>query len=239
MYIEGDNYAKDFSKFNEVWDNVVYTNHDYALPGFTGDYPGYANGKYYDKDTLEKEFLTKSEFMLSHKVPIWVGEFGPVYTNDPKIDENRYRVLKDQLAYYKKYKVSWCIWLYKDLGLQAIIHQKKNTPYMKLISSFLKKKEYLGADAWGSSDKNIRQVMEPIEVLFAKEFPEYDPYPAGQKREIALLVRNILIAGALVPEYCNLFKGLSDEELISIAQSFRFENYIKRQRLEDILAGRE
>jgi hypothetical protein len=81
--------------------------------------------------------------------------------------------------------------------------------------------------------------MEPIEVLFAKEFPEYDPYPAGQKREIALLVRNILIAGALVPEYCNLFKGLSDEELISIAQSFRFENYIKRQRLEDILAGRE
>ncbi len=239
MFIEGDNFAKDFSHFTEVWDNVVYTNHDYALPGFTGDYPGEINGKYYDKDVLEKEFLKKSEFMLSHKVPIWVGEFGPVYTNDPVKDESRYRVLKDQLAYYKTYKVSWCIWLYKDLGLQAILHQKKSTPYMKLVSPFLRKKEYLGADAWGSSDKNIRPIMEPIEKLFEKEFPNYNPYPDGQKRHIALLVRHILIAAALVPEYCNLFKGLSDKELISLAQSFRFENYLKRQRLEDILSGRE
>jgi len=239
MFLEGDLYAKDFSKFTEVWDNVVYTNHDYALPGFTGNYPGEINGKYYDKNTLENGFLEKSDFMLNNKVPIWVGEFGPVYTNDPEKDETRYRVLKDQLAYYDKYKVSWCIWLYKDLGLQAIIHQKENTPYMKLVSAFLKKKDYLGADAWGASDKNIRQVIEPLEELFNKEFPDYYPYPGGKERHIALLVRNILIAEALVPEYCNLFKGLSDEELISIAQSFRFENYVKRERLEDILSGKE
>jgi endoglucanase len=239
LFLEGDRYAKDFSKFTEIWDNVVYTNHDYALPGFTGEYPGYANGRYFDKDTLVQEFLKKSEFMLKQKVPIWVGEFGPVYTNDQSKDETRYRVLKDQLSYYNKYKASWCIWLYKDLGLQAIIHQKKDTPYMKLVSSFLKKKDYVGADSWGSSDKNIRQVMEPIEELFKKEFPEYNPYPSGQDRHIALLIRHILIAEALVPEYCELFKGLSDEELISTAQSFRFENYVKRQRLEEILSGRE
>jgi hypothetical protein len=81
--------------------------------------------------------------------------------------------------------------------------------------------------------------MDPIEALFKEEFPDYNPYPSGQERHIALLVRNILIAEALVPEYCKLFKGLSDEELINIAQSFRFENYEKRQRLEDILTGRE
>lgn len=235
LFLEGDNYAKDFSSVTEVWDNVVYTNHDYAAPGFGGDYPGYVNGKYYDKDTLEKEFIEKSQFMLQHKVPIWVGEFGPVYTNDPVKDETRYRVLKDQLAYYKKYKVSWCIWLYKDLGLQAIMHQKENTPYRKLIAAFLSKKDSLGADAWGSSDKNIRQVMGPIEELFTKEFPNYDPYPNGQKRRIALLVRNILIAEALIPEYCNLFKDLSDEQIVALAQSFRFENYEKRKRLEEIL----
>lgn len=239
MFIEGDRYAQDFSKFTEVWDNVVYTNHDYVLPGFTGNYPGYARGKYFDKDTLENKFLIKSEFMLSNNVPIWVGEFGPVYTNDPGKDESRYRVLKDQLAYYKKYNVSWCIWLYKDMGLQAIMHQKKNTPYMKLISSFLKRKDYLGADAWGSSDKNIRQAIEPLEKLLKNEFPNYNPYPGGQKNQIARLFRHILIADALVEEYCNLFKGLSDNDLVSIAQSFRFDNYVKRQRLEDILSGRE
>jgi endoglucanase len=239
LFIEGNRYAKDFSMFTEVWNNVVYTNHDYAGPGFGGDYPGYIGGRYVNKDTLEQEFLKKSAFMLANNVPIWVGEFGPLYTGNPEEDESRYQVLKDQLAYYDKYKVSWCIWLYKDLGLQAILHQKKDTPYMKLVSAFLSRKDSLGADSWGSSDKNIRQVIAPIEELFEKEFPKYDPYPAGQKRHIRLLVRNILIAEALMPEYCNLFRGLSNNELIALAQSFRFENYVKRDRLEDILTGQE
>ncbi|MBN2012184.1 hypothetical protein JW960_22840 [candidate division KSB1 bacterium] len=119
------------------------------------------------------------------------------------------------------------------------MHQKADTPYMKLVSAFLSRKDSFGADAWGANDRNIRQVMAPIEELFEKEFPEYFPYPAGQKRHISLLVRNILISEALVPEYCNLFSGLSDDELIALAQSFRFENYVMRERLEDILAGRE
>jgi endoglucanase len=241
LFLEGDRYATEFDKFTETWDNVVYTNHDYATPGFIsgGDYPGITRDRFYDKDTLEKDFLQKSEFMFSHHVPLWVGEFGPVYTGDPKKDEMRYQVLKDQLAYYNKYKVSWCIWLYKDMGLQAIMHQNDSTPYMKLISSFLSKKDSLGADAWGSTDKNIRQVLQPLEDLFQKEFPNYDPYPRGAQREIALLIRNILIAEALVPEYCNLFKDLSDEQLAALAKSFRFENYVKRTRLENILTGHE
>ncbi len=81
--------------------------------------------------------------------------------------------------------------------------------------------------------------MEPIEQLFKKEFTEYDPYPFGQQSQINLLVRHILIAEALVPEYCNLFKDKSDEEIIALAQSFRFDNCVKRERLENILTGKE
>jgi endoglucanase len=241
LFLEGDKYAADFSSFTEVWDNVVYTNHDYAGPGFIsgGDYPGYTGKRYFDKDSLEHDYLKKSEFMYKHKVPIWVGEFGPVYTGDPKKDEMRYQILKDQLAYYNKYKVSWCIWLYKDMGLQAIMHQNANTPYMKLVSKFLARKDSLGSDAWGSSDKNIRQVLSPLEQMFDKEFPSYNPYPKGVRGQINLMVRHILIAEALVPEYSNLFKNLSEEEITAVAQSFRFENYVKRDRLEKILTGKE
>ena len=241
LFLEGDRYATDFSSFTETWENVVYTNHDYAVPGFIfgGDYPGTTRGTYYDRDALEKDFLKKSEFMFSRHVPLWVGEFGPVYTGNPAKDEMRYRILKDQLAYYDKYKVSWCIWLYKDLGLQAVMHQRDDTPYMKLISGFLAKKDSLGADAWGSTGKSIGGVMAPIEGLFQKEFPDYDPYPHGQQGHISLLVRNILIAQALVPEYCSLFKGLSDEQIVALAESFRFDHCVKRKRLEDILTGRE
>lgn len=110
---------------------------------------------------------------------------------------------------------------------------------MKLVSAFLSRKDSLGADAWGANDRNIQQVIAPLEELFEKEFPEYNPYPAGQKRHISLLVRNILISEALVPEYCNLFGDLSEDELIALAQSFLYENYVKRERLENILTGRE
>ncbi|MFY9150432.1 MAG: glycoside hydrolase family 5 protein [Prolixibacteraceae bacterium] len=241
LFLEGDRYSTDFSSFSEIWDNVVYTNHDYAGSGFVsgGDYPGYTGKRYFDKDTLEYDFLKRSEFMYKHKVPIWVGEFGPVYTGNPAKDEMRYQILKDQLAYYNKYKVSWCIWLYKDMGLQAIMHQNADSPYMKLVSKFLSRKDSLGADAWGSTDKNIRQVLEPMEELLAKEFPNYNPYPNGPKAQVSLMVRHILISEALVPEYFNLFKDLSEEQLIALAQSFQFENYVKRNRLEDILTGRE
>ena len=241
LFIEGDRYAADFSKFTEVWDNVVYTNHDYAGPGFltTGTYPGIFRDKYYTKDTLEADFLKKSEFMLKHHVPIWVGEFGPLYSGDPKIDDMKYQVLKDQLAYYNKYKASWCIWLYKDMGLHAVMHQKENTPYMKLVSSFLKRKDFFGADAWGSTDKNIRQVIEPVEQLIKKEFPAFNPYPAGAQRHISLLVRNILISEALLPEYCSLFKGKTEGEIKALAESFHFDNYVMRTRLADILSGKE
>ena len=125
------------------------------------------------------------------------------------------------------------------MGLQAILHQKSDTPYMKLISAFLSRKDSLGADRWGSTDKNIRQVMSPIEELFKKEFSDYNPYPQGQQGNINLLVRHILIAEALVPEYCSLFKDLTDAQLVALAQSFRFDNYEKRTRLENILTGRE
>jgi len=241
IFLEGNRYSIDFDMFTEIWDNVVYANHDYAGPGFMdgGDYPGYSRGRYINKDTLEQDFLKKSEFMFSHHVPVWVGEFGPVYTGVPEKDEMRYQVLKDQLANYRKYKVSWCIWLYKDLGLQAILSQDKNAPYMKLVADFLEKKNRLGADAWGSTDENIRQVMSPIEDLFQKEFPEYNPFPFGQQSEINRLVRHILISEALVPEYCNLFKDLTDEQIVELARSFNFENYNKRQRLEDILTEKE
>ncbi len=59
LFLEGDKYATQFDKFTEIWDNVVYTNHDYAMPGFIfgGDYPGITRDHYYDKDTLEKDFL--------------------------------------------------------------------------------------------------------------------------------------------------------------------------------------
>ena len=151
LFIEGNTYAREFDMFDPTWKNVVYTNHDYAAPGFpsSGPYPGETGGRYYDSKAVEADFLQKSRFMIDNGLPIWVGEFGPLYTGDATKDEMRYQLLKDQLAIYDKHGASWCIWLYRDLGLHALVYQPETTAWMRRIKPMLEKKQRLGADSWG------------------------------------------------------------------------------------------
>lgn len=241
LFIEGNTYAREFGMFDPTWKNVVFSNHDYAAPGFpaSGPYPGETGGRYYDSKAVEADFLKKSQFMLDNGLHIWVGEFGPLYSGEAQKDEMRYQLLKDQLAIYDKHGVSWCIWLYRDVGLHALVYQPETTAWMRRIKPMLEKKQRLGADAWGGVETGIREVMEPTLALLAREFPGYDPYPSGAQRHARLLVRNILIAEALLSEYGKAFEGLSEAEVVELGKSFNLDQARRRTRLEAILSGKE
>jgi endoglucanase len=49
----------DFHMFSQPLPNAVYTNHDYALPGFIdgGPYPGVSRGEYVDKEVLHELYF--------------------------------------------------------------------------------------------------------------------------------------------------------------------------------------
>src|SRR4051812_7552046 len=117
LFFDGNRYATDFSAFDEPLPNCVYTTHDYALPGFAdgGPYPGMSRGQYVDRDVVEETFLRRTEFMRRTGTPIWIGEFGPVYTGDPEPDDQRYRLLRDQLDIYRQHSAGWSLWTYKDI----------------------------------------------------------------------------------------------------------------------------
>lgn len=65
--------------------------------------------------------------MKDNNLPIWNGEFGPVYgraaydgpERAEEINESRYRLLDNQLEIYDEERISWSIWLYKDIGFQG------------------------------------------------------------------------------------------------------------------------
>ena len=99
LFLEGNRYSTEFHMFGDPLPNVVYTNHDYALAGFmdAGPYPGVSRGEYVDRQALEDKFLKRSEYMLEYDIPMWVGEFGPIYTGRSETDAMRFRVLRDQL----------------------------------------------------------------------------------------------------------------------------------------------
>ena len=100
----------------------------------------------------------------------------------------------------------------------------------------IEKKARLGVDAWGGTDAKIRHIMGPLEDLFAEEYAGYDPFPFGSKREIELLVRNILLAEPMLREYAELFRGMDEPEIDALMRSFRFENCVKREYLASALA---
>lgn len=240
IFLEGNRYSQDFHMFGEPWEGVIYANHDYALPGFIngGIYPGFTGNTYVDKTVLEEKFLQRSEYMLKYGLPIWVGEFGPVYPQRmPETHEARYRLLEDQLEIYRKYAANWSIWLYKDIGLQGLVFTPEDSRWMRHIAPIIEKKRRLGVDSWGSVDDDIREVMEPIENRIEREFPAYSPFPFGQKWVINRLVRHILLAEPLVEEFGCLFEGLGDTDIDVLMQSFRFENCLQRNRLAALLSS--
>jgi hypothetical protein len=238
LFLEGNRYSLDFHMFGEPWPNVVYTTHDYALPGFIdgGPYPGVSRGVHVDRDALERTFLERTKYMRETGTPIWVGEFGPVYTGNPGQDAMRYRLLQDQLEIYKRYGASWAIWTFKDIGLQGVVSAKPESAWMTRVRPILEKKARLGVDAWGARDQGVRHILEPIERTFAEEFPKYQPFPFGARRHIDQLVRHVLLAEPLVEEFAGLFRDVTMDDIDALMQSFWFENCARRSRLAEILA---
>ncbi len=233
LFLDGNRYSTQFDQLGDPLPNAVYTAHDYALPGFAdgGPYPGVSRGQHVDRDVVEKTFLARTEYMRQTGTPVWVGEFGPVYTGDPAQDEQRYTLLEDQLDIYAEHEASWALWTYKDIGLQGLVHTPTDSPYVRQISPVLEKKARLGVDSWGSVDTGVRHIMDPVEATFEREFPDFDPYPWGKQRWINVLVRHVLLAEPLVQDFGRCFEGLTPEQAEALADSFRFDRCTQREPL--------
>jgi len=237
IFLDGNRHATEFDAFAEPWANTVYTVHDYALAGFadSGGYPGNSRGQYVDRDYIEARFLHRSEYMRRTGTPIWVGEFGPVYSGDPVRDDARYRVLDDQLDIYDEHAAGWSLWTYKDIGLQGVVHAAADSAYLQRIEPVLEKKARLGVDVWGGVDTGVRHILDPIEAAVAEEFPDFDPLPFGQQQWIHVLVRHILLAEPMVHDFARCFAGIDAEEARALADCFAFERCVVRPRLVDVL----
>ncbi|WP_216853556.1 glycoside hydrolase family 5 protein [Phytoactinopolyspora halotolerans] len=237
LFLDGNRYASDFSVFDEPFDNAVYTAHDYALPGIARDsrYPGMARGEYFDRDVVEQTFLRRTEFMRRTGTPIWIGEFGPIYTGDEARDESCLRLLRDQLEIYAEHGASWSLWTYKDIGRQGLAYVPPDSPYIQQIAPSLAQKTRLGTDSWGGSDAEIRSVMEPIEKLIATEFPDFHPYPWGQRQWIPLLVRHIMFAEPAAEAFGRCFDGVTPDRAEELAACFALSACTTRTELADVL----
>ncbi|AAW44253.2 expressed protein [Cryptococcus deneoformans JEC21] len=244
LFLDGNTFAADFSRFGKPLHNCVYACHDYSIYGFPNPPSLYEGSKEQIQFHIDS-FNGKTEYMRKHGSPVWVGEFGPVYQTSKDgypdwkhINDTRFDVLQLQLDIYAKARASWSIWLYKDIGFQGMIYAGEDTAYVKLLKEFLHKKKVVAADKWGADDRAVRPLFTPVESWLLKTVPSIsDRYPQDWSvgEHLSRLVRNMLLSEELVKEYAEHFRGKSLEELDELAKSFKFSNCTQRKRLNDVL----
>ncbi|EGV61509.1 endo-1,4-beta-glucanase [Yamadazyma tenuis] len=263
LFLDGNTYAMDFSQFpDQPFSNSVYAIHDYTLYGFprgligTGFVEPY-QGTEAQKAQLQKQYQRKVQYMKQHGIPVWNGEFGPVYASsfrgdvDPEATNRvRYQVLKDQLEVYKHgdpsgdgSAISWSIWLYKDIGLQGLTYVSEDSKWFEVFGKWLQKKKKLGLDAWGNDiDPEYQKLYTRLGEHIKANVPEkYHRvmYPPIMDIDgyVNRVTREMLFSQYCQHEYADLFVGMDFDELDELAASFKLENCARRWELEEVLRG--
>lgn len=239
FFVDGNSYATDFSVFSEPWDNTVYTCHDYAAAGLEarGEYPGHTRGRYADRQTLEDKFAERTAYARSLGTPLYVGEFGPIYTSDPARNEQLYALLDDQLEIYRDAGASWSLWMYKDMGRQGLVGVAASSPYARAVTPIVAKKDALATDHWGADFERVADLLDPIVALVKDRFPGFDPYPWGADDWVHTMIPHLLFAQPMVDEYAALFAGLDEEALVPLADSFALASCVVREPLRARVAA--
>src|SRR5690606_10577058 len=160
------------------------------------------------------------------------------YPPDKPHEEFRFQVLEDQLDIYDAHGASWALWTYKDIGLQGALHVDPTSEYLRHIAAIRELKAQLGTDSWGGTDLGVRDILDPIDAVMGREFPDYEPYPSGRRQHVFRLVPHILLAAPLAARFAALFAGATPGRARHLADSFSFETTLQRDRLVDILRRR-
>jgi endoglucanase len=237
IFVDADGYGSNLDRFDEVWPNTVYSIHDYAYCGFSfgGEYPGYTRGVWCDEAWAERHFLRKSRFTREHCAPLWVGEFGAVFSGDAARDANRCRIIADQIGIYDRHGAGWSLWTYKDIGKMGLVYLPPQSPYLQRLSDGLARKERLGVDAWTSTGGEIEDAKTPIAELIAREFPNRDALDFDPGWMVERMLQAIMLSRALLPEFTAAFRELTESQLDALLQCFRLENCVVREPLAGVL----
>lgn len=137
--------------------------------------------------------------------------------------------------------LAWSIWAYKDINVMGMMHLSPASPWMRLLAPILAKKRALAVDSWAYDDAHLQDgLFGPLHQWFNDNVPEKysKKYPWQWRMNMHVFrgIRGITLAEYMIPEWADYFTGLDFEQLDELAASWKFENMIGRQRLNETLS---
>jgi hypothetical protein len=192
--------------------------------------------------------------MRDHGLPIWNGEWGPIYAspqeeNWQETNAIRLEVVREQLRNYEHVKCGWSLWTWKDIGYQGfslivlfltvgMVYTSPMSKWNSLLAPFLAKKERLAVDFWGVDASHLDSIFGPVENWITQNFTAIETkYPKHWKvrKHLARSARYTLLADALQEEFAGLFSGKTKDELDEILACWKVENCIGREGLWNVI----
>lgn len=233
IFLEGNRSSQQFDVLDPPFDpNTVYSSHNYVEP-MDGMYPGLFNGEAFDRARLERDYRNRTSFMLRHKVPNWVGEFGCLYEN-PALTESNLRVMNDMLDIIEGHGHHWSIWTYKDIGMMGAVLVNPESEWMRRTMPVRQSKTRLRCDSW------IERQAQPIDTM-VRQIAEYaaEMIPSASESKILTKlyygIQDGILAQVLLPAFAEQFRGMSETKIDGMMQSFAFKNCQPRQGLVQLL----
>lgn len=237
LFLEGNRDSQLFDELDPPFDrNTAYSSHNYVLPGLDdGEYPGAFGGEFYDREQLQRGYLTRTAFMRQHAVPHWFGEFGCIFSDDRR-EVSRLRVMADLIDIAEEQGDHWTIWTFKDIGNMGMVCVDPGSDWMERTRPVREAKTALRCDNWiERSLTNIDPAIDRIAEYAAAA--TYDRI--GNLAEVGERLRWAICGGALsqmlMPAFAEQFRGMSENEIDLMMQSFAFKNCIPRRGLVELL----
>lgn len=135
---------------------------------------------------------------------------------------------------------AWSIWAYKDINVMGMTYVSPDSPWLKLLGPMIKKKRDLAVDSWAYDDAHLQEgLFGPLHNWFEDNVPaQYSKkYPWQWRMHMHVFrgIRGITLAEYMIPEWADYFKDKTFEELDELAASWKYENCMQRERLNELL----
>jgi hypothetical protein len=175
-------------------------------------------------------------------------------------DNERYNMLDKQMAIYTSESIgtsnlgrlplrshsltitsaAWSIWCYKDINVMGLAYVSPDSPYLKLLDPIIRKKRDLAVDSWAYDDAHLQDgLFGPLHKWFEDNVPaQYSKkYPWQWRMHMHVFrgIRGITMSEYMVQEWADYFEGKTFEELDALAASWKIENCVQRERLNELL----
>ncbi|MEJ5284426.1 MAG: cellulase family glycosylhydrolase [Brevinematales bacterium] len=214
IFLEGDFYASDTSKFEVLEDsNVAYSIHFYPFFYVEKNLKKYKKFSKSERINFLRESLKGRLEDIKNRLgrPVWCGETGVPYRI--KYLDLLENLLDETLEVFNIENVSWSIWTYKDANSMGIIYPKKDSMWVNLTTKLTKNWNFLSEFA--HSDENALNYIKRLS-------PEITPnVELIRKVKFRLLsMRDLILIEKLKKE----LKQIPTDKITQLPLSFKIEN---------------